>query len=90
MGKPPVRERTDAVTLLLTNQNVDLQRQVTDLRREIEEKRKEIDILRKALERPSIGAMTEGQIHLLAELVFSAIMGFPITKDREAKEPSVS
>lgn len=76
-----VVERTDAVTLLLTNQNVDLQRQVTDLRREIENLRQENKILYQFMERPSIATMHEDQVSALAELLFQRIMRIPVKKE---------
>jgi hypothetical protein len=78
-GAPP-----DPVTLLLTNQNVDLQRQVTDLRRELESARKENELLWKAMERPSVSSMNEQQIHMLAELLWAHIMGFPIKEEKKS------
>lgn len=79
MPKQPV---TEALNLILTNQNVELQRQVTDLRRDLEEKRKEVDMLWKALERPSVSTMTEDQIHVAAEIIWQHIMGFPVKESK--------
>jgi len=74
----------DPIVLLLTNQNVELQRQVTDLSRDLEDKRKETEMLYEFLDRPSIATMNDAQIQVLAEMLFRRIMGFPINKKDEA------
>ena len=78
MAKQPV---TEALNLILTNQNVDLQRQVTDLRREIEAAREENKMLWAALERPSVATMTDNQIQALAELFTNRVFSIPIKKE---------
>jgi hypothetical protein len=74
---------TDPVTLLLTNQNIDLQRQVTDLRRDLEFAQKENEMLWKAMERPAVTTLNEQQVGALAEMIWMRIMGFPIPKDEK-------
>lgn len=81
MAKQPVA--TDAVALVLTNQVVDLQRQVTDLRRDLESAQKENKMLWAAMERPSVSTLTTDQVHMLAEMLFQSIMGVAITKKEE-------
>jgi hypothetical protein len=80
LPKQPV---TDTLNLLLTNQNVDLQRQVTDLRRELEAAASENKMLWAALERPTVATLTDAQIQALAELTFNRIMQFPIKKEEK-------
>lgn len=74
------KSKSDAVTLLLTERNLDLERSLVELRRKIEELEKENKTLWDALERPAVGTMNDSQIHLLSELLFQRIVGFPIPK----------
>lgn len=77
------RQPTDAVVLLLTNQNLDLNRQITDLRRELESMRKENETLYKVLERPAVATMNEQQVDIISNFLYDAIMGIAITRKEE-------
>ena len=83
LPKQPVTDITESLNLLLTNQNIDLQRQVTDLRRDLEAAANENKMLWAALDRPTVATLTDAQIQALAELTFNRIMQFPIKKEEK-------
>lgn len=70
----------DPVTLLMTERNLDLQKDLISAQRTIEEQRKEIDILYRTLTRPSYSTFSEQQIDLLAELICVRMTDFSSMK----------
>jgi hypothetical protein len=81
------QKRNDPVTLLLTERNIDLERELAAARRTIDDQKKEIDILYKAIERPTIALFNDQQLANIAEAISYRIMNYPTPKKDPTKDP---
>lgn len=81
-----MQKATDPITLLLTERNIDLERELSEARRRIQEQDKELATLYKTLERPNIALFTDAQLLNVADSISFRIMNYPTPK----KDPYAS